>query len=123
MGLEELLAEYDEPMTKKDVRRLVAALSEIAPNKDAERYLWWRANRLENSDEACDVLNDALAKADTAGEIDAAIDAEIAKLKAEDRCPCGTIWTRVMFAYDGPHCGLDDGKRFLDTNRQEAEAK
>ena len=34
-------------------------------------------------------------------------------MKPTDFCPCGEIWTEVMYALDGPHCPQDDGERFL----------
>lgn len=44
--------------------------------RNARRYLWWRANRLDDTDEACDIIN-AL-EYDDGPSLDAAIDARIA---------------------------------------------
>lgn len=45
-----------------------------------------------------------------------------AEPKALCKCPCGVEWDSVMFAYDGPHCALDDGARFKNAAPQVASA-
>lgn len=64
-----------------DVCRAIAeAVAE--ERKDAERYRWLRANRMDDSDEACDAVN-ALDCSDEAA-MDASIDAAMSQQPAPD---------------------------------------